>query len=165
MATQHLINLGCRSIAYIGGPRFSPTLDRESAYRAALNRSRLPARKDLIVHLPHNEEATHTMSAEVTKRLLTLKKRPDGIFCYNDAVAYGAMQSILEANLRIPDDLALVGCGNYRYNDFMQVPLRSIDQDTVSLGMEAAQMALRLIELPADKVPCVRRMSLSNHAW
>jgi LacI family transcriptional regulator len=141
LATQHLINLGRRSIAYIGGPLFSPTLQRETAYR-----------EDLIVHLPQNEEATHIMSAEATKRLMTLKKRPDAIFCYNDAAAYGAMQGIVEANLKIPNDIALVGCGNYRYNDFMQVPLTSIDQDTAELGKKAAQMALRFIELSPDKV-------------
>jgi LacI family transcriptional regulator len=152
LATQHLINLGRRSIAYIGGPSFSPTLQRETAYRAALTCAGLPVREDLIVHLPQNEEATHIMSAEATKRLMTLKKRPDAIFCYNDAAAYGAMQGIVEANLKIPNDIALVGCGNYRYNDFMQVPLTSIDQDTAELGKKAAQMALRFIELSPDKV-------------
>jgi hypothetical protein len=54
-------------------------------------------------------------------------ERPDGIFCYNDPVAMGSMRAILEAGLKIPEDIAVVGCGNLFYADLLRVPLTSID--------------------------------------
>src|SRR5438552_9220250 len=46
----------------------------------------------------------------------------DAIFCYNDPVAVGAMQAVLDAGLRIPADIALLGCGNIHFDDYLRVP-------------------------------------------
>jgi LacI family transcriptional regulator len=78
--------------------------------------------------------------------LLRLDPRPDGVFCYNDPTAMGAMKAILAAGLRIPQDVAVVGCGNVVYADFLRVPLTSVDQDSHSIGEQAANLALSLIE-------------------
>src|SRR5581483_3259230 len=67
---------------------------------------------------------------------------PDGVFCYNDPAAVGAMQAILEAGLRIPEDIAVVGCGNLPYSGYLRVPLTSVDQRSFHLGEEAARLAL-----------------------
>jgi LacI family transcriptional regulator len=48
--------------------------------------------------------------------------------------------------LRVPDDVALVGCGNIHYDDYLRVPLTSVDQQSAVLGQRAAQMATSLIE-------------------
>ena len=58
----------------------------------------------------------------------------------------GAMQAIWEAGLRIPQDIAVIGCGNVRYGTFLRVPLSSIDQNSAQLGVKAAQLTLRLME-------------------
>jgi LacI family transcriptional regulator len=76
--------------------------------------------------------------------LLFHANRPDGIFCFNDPVALGAMRAILEAGLRIPEDIAVVGCGNLSYSDFLRVPLSSIDQGTAAIAKAAAGLGLRL---------------------
>ena len=47
----------------------------------------------------------------------------DGVFCYNDPLAIGAMNTILEAGLRIPEDIAVIGCGNLHYDGSLRVPL------------------------------------------
>jgi LacI family transcriptional regulator len=80
-----------------------------------------------------------------TKKLLRAKQRPDGIFCFNDPIALGAMRAILDAGLRIPEDIAVVGCGNVLYSDFLRVPLTSVDQDSSTIGRLAAQLALALV--------------------
>jgi LacI family transcriptional regulator len=49
------------------------------------------------------------------RRLLSSEPIPDGVFCYNDPVAVGATRAILEAGLKIPGDVAVVGCGNTRW--------------------------------------------------
>lgn len=78
--------------------------------------------------------------------LLERDPKPDGVFCFNDPLAIGAMGTILEAGLRIPEDVALIGCGNLPNNDWLRVPLSSIDQHSQNVGRRAAELALNLIE-------------------
>jgi LacI family transcriptional regulator len=54
------------------------------------------------------------------------------------------MRAILDAGLRIPEDVAVVGCGNLSYSDFLRVPLSSVDQGSQSIGKHAAALALKL---------------------
>ena len=70
---------------------------------------------------------------------------PDGVFCYNDPVAIGAMRAILEAGLKLPDDIALVGAGNVHYSDVLAVPLTTIDQGTCRIGVLAAELLIARI--------------------
>jgi LacI family transcriptional regulator len=79
-------------------------------------------------------------------RLLERDPRPDGVFCFNDPLAIGAMTTILEAGLRIPEDIALIGCGNHPNNAYLRVPLSSIDQNSQMIGQRAAELVVSLIE-------------------
>ncbi len=141
LATQHLVDIGRRRIAFIGGPAFSPSSDREQAYRAVLSRGKIEVPKEYLVRMSGNEEANHLLGQDCMQRLLTLKPRPDAVFCYNDPTAWGAMIAIFEAGLRIPEDIAILGCGNIFYNALMKVPLTSVDQNAGSLGSEAAELS------------------------
>jgi LacI family transcriptional regulator len=83
---------------------------------------------------------------DAMKELLGLDPLPDGVFCYNDPAAVGALKAILEAGLRVPEDIALIGCGNVHYDALLRVPLSSIDQDSSGIGERAAKLALSLVE-------------------
>jgi LacI family transcriptional regulator len=61
-------------------------------------------------------------------------------------MAIGAMNVILDAGLRIPEDIAVVGCGNLNYNDWLRVPLTSIDQRSHLIGQRAGEILLGMIE-------------------
>jgi LacI family transcriptional regulator len=87
--------------------------------------------------------------------LLALRQPPDAVFCYNDMTAIGAIQATLQAGLKIPRDVAIIGCGNFRYADYLQVPLSSIDQDTAELGRAAAQLALSVADSPKARVQSI----------
>ncbi len=80
------------------------------------------------------------------RHLLSLDPRPDGVFCYNDPTAMGALKAILDAGLRVPQDVAVIGCGNVLYAELLRVPLSSIDQDSSAIGERAAKLALGLVE-------------------
>jgi LacI family transcriptional regulator len=80
------------------------------------------------------------------RRLLAQEPRPDGVFCFNDPMAIGAMSAILDAGLKIPDDIALIGCGNQPYDAFLRVPLSSIDQNCRIIGQRTAELVISLIE-------------------
>jgi LacI family transcriptional regulator len=82
------------------------------------------------------------------EEILALKPRPDGLFCFNDIIAVGAMERALEAGLRIPQNMAIVGCGNFHYSSKLQVPLSSVDQKSREIGERAAKMIMTLLEKP-----------------
>jgi LacI family transcriptional regulator len=91
--------------------------------------------------------------AEAMRMLLERNPRPDGIFCHNDPLAIGAMNTILDAGLKIPEDIALIGCGNLHYDDCLRVGLSSIDQHSEKIGQYAAEIILGLIESKVRPAP------------
>jgi len=153
IATEHLIEMGCRRIAHIGGPGISTAIGRLTGYRQALERHGLAAGPEYVIGRDHVDEASDATGYEAMKQLLGLQKAPDGVFCYNDPTAMGAMQAALEKGVRIPQDLALIGAGNVRYAKFLRVPLSSIDQQSGEIGDRAAKLAVRLIEAKTRTKP------------
>jgi len=61
-------------------------------------------------------------------------------------LAMGAMNYALDQGLRIPEDIAVIGCGNLHYDDALSVPLSSIDQHSRRIGEEAARIALAVLK-------------------
>ncbi|ADV83439.1 LacI family DNA-binding transcriptional regulator [Terriglobus saanensis] len=147
LATSHLIEQGCKRIAHIRGPEVSTAVGRLEGYREALAAHKMAPLPGHIVPIgasgDHNGEAG---GYEAAQHLLLARKKPDAIFCFNDPVALGAMRAILDAGLRIPEDVAVVGCGNLAYSDFLRVPLTSVDQGSAQIGKIAAAMALKLAQ-------------------
>ncbi len=146
LATTHLMEIGCKTIAHIGGSDVSTALDREAGYSTTLAKRGLSLPPDYIVKWGHGDDAGDATGYNGMKQLLQLSPRPDGVFCCNDPIAMGAMRALLEAGLQIPGDVAVVGCGNVHYDDLLRVPLTSIDQDSYSLGTGAAKLALGIIK-------------------
>jgi LacI family transcriptional regulator len=153
MATNHLIEIGCRTIAHIGGSDVSTALDRQSGYSFALANHGLGLPPEYIVKYGHGDDAGDGTGYNNMKQLLQLKPRPDGVFCCNDPIAMGALRAILDAGLLIPKDIAVVGCGNVHYDDLLKVPLTSIDQDSNGLGTSAAKLALSIIKQKSKSTP------------
>jgi LacI family transcriptional regulator len=146
LATNHLIEQGCRRIAHIRGPETSTAMGRLEGYKRALAAHSLSALPEHIAPIGiSSDDRGEPGGYEATQKLLCTSPRPDGIFCFNDPIALGAMRAILDAGLRIPEDIAVVGCGNVLYSDFLRVPLTSIDQDSTAIGRHAAELALSLI--------------------
>ena len=144
MATEHLIHLGRKRIAHIGGEKSSTAIDRHQGYRQTLQQRGLGYSEDLVILRSHFEETGDVAGYQCMETLLRKKVRPDAVFCYNDLTAIGAIKATLDHGLRVPQDIAFVGCGNLRYSEYLQVPLSSIDQDTQGQGKSAATLALEL---------------------
>jgi LacI family transcriptional regulator len=151
IATEHLINLGRRRIAYIGGEQINTSVDRLNGYQEALSLNHLPFRCELVAIRSRLEEAGVEMGRHAMSDLLRLKKRPDAVFCYNDLTAVGAIRCLRAEHLRVPEDLAVIGCGNLRLSEYFEVPLSTIDQSTQQQGEEAAKLALSLITRKAKR--------------
>jgi LacI family transcriptional regulator len=146
LATAHLIDAGCRRIAHIGGPNVSTALGRADGFRRALRARDIAVTPEYIEMREHGDDAGDASGYKAMQRLLALAAPPDGVFCYNDPTAMGAMKAVLEAGLRVPDDVAIAGCGNVAYADFLRVPLTSVDQQSDAIGERTARMALALLE-------------------
>ncbi len=142
VATEHLIDRGCQRIAHIRGPAVSTGEGRLGGYQAALESRRLQMPAGYVVKGGYGV----TTGYEAMRRLLAIEPRPDGVFCFNDPVAAGAVKAILEAGLRVPEDIAVVGAGNVHYSDLLRVPLSTIDQGSSALGESAAELLLQVIE-------------------
>jgi LacI family transcriptional regulator len=94
------------------------------------------------------EETGDAVGFAAMQGLLKMEPRPDAVFCYNDLTAVGAIEAVLKAGLRVPQDVAVIGCGNFRYADYLKVPLSSIDHGVTELGRIAGEFALDLLANP-----------------
>lgn len=146
LATNHLIDQGCERIAHIRGPETSTAAGRHEGYRRALVARQKEYDPQYVVSIGSSgDDRGEPGGYEATRKLLEMQPRPDGIFCHNDPAALGAMRAIVDAGLRIPEDIAVVGCGNLSYSDFLRVPLTSVDQNSAEIGKLAAELALNLV--------------------
>jgi LacI family transcriptional regulator len=145
LATEHLIEVGCRRIAHIAGAKVSTALHRQEGYRQALAKHRLPTSRELVVTRAYGDDRGDASGYQAMQLLLRLERRPDGVFCYNDPTAMGAMQAVLDAGLDVPRDVAIVGCGDVHYAPYLRVPLSSVAQQSDEMGRAAGRLALSLI--------------------
>jgi LacI family transcriptional regulator len=138
LATAHLIERGCCRIAHLRGPQIGLAEKRLKGYIACLKKNKLTAPARYVVDAGFQDHTGYL----AMKQLLAARPIPDGVFCYNDPVAIGAMKALREAGLRVPEDVAVVGAGNVHYSDALAVPLSTIDQKTREIGARAAELLL-----------------------
>ncbi|WP_213805556.1 LacI family DNA-binding transcriptional regulator [Granulicella sp. dw_53] len=148
MATRHLVEMGRKRIAHIGGKNTSPSLDRLRGFRKVMEEERLQVPEGYVAVRERVEEAGDAVGFAAMQELLRLEPRPDAVFCYNDLTAVGAIEALLAAGLKVPEDVAVIGCGNFRYANYLKVPLSSIDHGTAELGRIAGELALDLSANP-----------------
>jgi len=153
LATEHLIARGCCRIAHLRGPQIGIAAERLMGYRRALAKHGLRPNLQYVVPGGHRDDTGY----EGMRKLLDINPFPDGVFCYNDPVAIGAMRAILEVEFNLPDDICLVGAGNIHYSDQVAVPLTTVDQGTCRIGALAAEL---LVERIASKYPMPPRKIL-----
>lgn len=147
--TTALIELGHRRILHLTGQDGSLTsLERAAGYRAALEQHGISYDPQLVRQAAAGAPGGY---CEVKKAYggLTYDEIPTAIFAYNDAIAMGAYKGLHELNLRIPQDVAVVGYGNLEIAEFCSPPLTTVDQSPDEIGLHAANLLL-------DKI-CGRR--------
>lgn len=171
VATEHLIEQGCRRIAHISGPMSTNGRARLDGYRKALQKHRLRTPAEYIVSGAHEDSSGYG----AMKKLLSLDQPPDGVFCYNDPVAMGALKAVLEAGLDVPNDVAVIGAGNIHYSDLLRIPLSTINQNSMGVGKTAAEVLLERMEsktplppkrvlFPAEVIARESSLRLNQHA-
>jgi LacI family transcriptional regulator len=152
LATEHLLAQGCRRIAHIRGPAVSTGRGRLQGYRRALGRAGVKIQPEYVVEGQYGDSGGY----HAMLRLLSLRPPPDGVFCYNDPVAAGAIKAVLEAGFKVPEHIAIIGAGNVHYSDLLRIPLSTVDQSCSLIGERAAELLSETID--AKKRPEPRRI-------
>ena len=146
LATQHLIDIGCKQIAHIRGPETSPGLQRFEGYNRVLARNGRNVIDEYVITERKGDVGTKQHGEDAMKQLLSRTPKPDGVFCFNDPLAMGAINEAVNQGLRIPDDIAIIGCGNLQNDESLRIPLSSINQHSRRIGEEAARLVLNILK-------------------
>lgn len=150
-AVRHLLDLGHRRIAYISGiPVHADSRERRLGYEQALHDAGLPLDERLIVEGNFTEQSG-TLALEA---LLARGVHFSAIFAGNDQMAYGARLGLYRHQLRVPEDVALVGFDDLIGSAYATPPLTTVRQNMLEQGRRAAHGILALIdEKPLDLAP------------
>ncbi len=143
LATRHLLALGHRRIAHIAGPIDEwDGVERQRGYEQALLAAGLAVERGLIVRGDNRPEG----GLAAMNRLLALPNPPTAVFCYNDAIALGAMRAAHAAGRSIPADLSVVGYDDIDLAPYLEPPLTTVAQPKREMGAMAVQMVLDLLK-------------------
>lgn len=155
MATDHLIQLGHRRIAFItGDPAHPDAVEREQGYRAALEAAGIAFQANLVAPGQFHEESGRL----AMEHLLQARQRFTGVFAANDQMAFGAALALHQRGLRVPDDMSLVGFDDLAASVYALPPLSTVHQPGYELGRLAATAMLQLLAggKPRIEVPAPR---------
>lgn len=140
-ATQHLIKLGYKRIGTITGSKNSTVgIDRSEGYLKALSNAHQEVDESLIAEGDFSEISGYN----AMKKLLPAK--PDAIFAASDIMAVGAIRAIQESDLRIPEDIAIVGFDDIPLGTLTKIQLTTIRQPIMKFGIKAVELLIDLIE-------------------
>ncbi|WP_139491769.1 LacI family DNA-binding transcriptional regulator [Brevibacillus dissolubilis] len=141
---EHFYLLGHREIAHIGGnPNAVIAGLRTDGFRQSLREYGLTVREDWIVH---GEDFFEESGYRAMKKLLGGEELPQAVFAASDLMAFGAIRAIKESGLRIPEDVAIIGCDDIDACRYIDPPLTTVRQDKVKMGKLAAYMLSDLID-------------------
>ena len=142
-AVEHLMALGHRRIAFLGGDASMTTQhERVSGYRDALQGAGLPFDPELVFSSLPNRAG----GAEAIRVALASARRPTAAVCYNDIVAMGATRALALAGMTVGCDFAVVGFDDIVEAEHNAPPLTTVSANTSEMGARAAQSLLGLID-------------------
>jgi DNA-binding LacI/PurR family transcriptional regulator len=146
VALEHLLALGHRKIAFMKGQSFSS--DAEDRWKAVCRVTQelgLEMDPDLIVNL-ESDDPSPQVGYPYAKQLLARKKPFTALFAYNDISAIGAIRAMQEEDLRIPQDVSVVGFDDIQWAAFHTPSLTTVRQPLGKMGQIAAETLIRMIE-------------------
>lgn len=147
-ATSHLIESGCRNIAYLAvSKNLSINHKRMKGYQDALKKYNIPYKDQLVINCGNDD-------AENLRKIGTLlqnRRRPDGIFASVEKLAVSTYEAARNCGLEMPKDLKLVGFSNMAVASILNPALTTITQPAYEIGKEAASMLFHILEQQEKK--------------
>ena len=134
LATEHLIKRGCKQILHFRGA-YQPqiTIDRFLGYKDALEKYHIPfdQKKIILCENGYEKEGYHA-----AKKVFEMGIQFDGLFAVTDLSAIGAIQFFKSQKIKIPDEVSVVGFGNWRLSKFTVPSITSVDQAGIEMGKQ-----------------------------
>lgn len=156
MATQHLLDNGCKRVAFIGGANHLDIVKRRKhGYLEALRNNKMPIEKELVVCRKIDYEEGK-IAAET---LLALPNPPDAILAMNDTLAFAAIEVIKSHGLRVPNDVALIGYTDEQHANYIEPKLSAVSHQTYEMGETAC--LLLIDQIRGDKA--IRQVMIPTH--
>jgi len=138
-ATEHLIQQDCKRIAHFTSTlNISIFTERLRGYREALVNNGLKYDESMVIS--SNLQAEDGRNSML--QLLKLAEIPDGIFSASALSIAGAMQVLKEKNIKVPEEVALIGFSNESFMLFTEPPITAVDQHSMRMGNAAAEIFL-----------------------
>jgi len=144
LATETLLKHGHRRVGFVNVAAKEPApLGRLEGYRQALANYGIPFDEALVRFIEEPFEGIATSTYDCVLSLLQMSDPPTGIFCFNDMMALGAYDAVRKSNLRIPEDVAIVGFDNVEILAAqIHPPLTTIELPVFEMGQLAVRMLL-----------------------
>lgn len=149
LATKHLIDTGCRKIAHIisGPTELEIFRERHRGYQQALEDNNIDYRKDYVLKTNSSIEE----GKRAVDLLFNLPEKPDAIFSASDFVALGAIQELQARNIKVPEEVSVIGFANEPFTDFLELSISTVDQFPLEMGRTAARVYLNQENDPDSK--------------
>ncbi|MGV1011165.1 MAG: LacI family DNA-binding transcriptional regulator [Flavobacterium sp.] len=146
-ATEHLINRGCKKIAHIRGP-INPqnAIDRFLGYKKALEKNNIPFDSKLVYTC---KNVTFEEGKEFAEQIIKDHPDVDGIFVITDLVAVGVLAYFNENNIKVPQQVKIIGFSNWFMSQVITPKLSTVDQPSYEMGVQS--FSLLLEEMNANK--------------
>ncbi len=148
MAVEHLIALGRRAIAFVGGPQEI----RQVADRLEGARQVVAEHPGVSIEIIHTRALSVIEGREAGNAILAREPadRPDAVFAANDLIAMGVLQALnMQGSLHVPRDIALIGYDDIDFASASVVPMSSIRQPSALIGKTAVEILIEEAEEPA----------------
>ena len=146
---KHLVEQKCKRIAHIAGFNHTRIYEnRIRGYKDALVDYGLPVEEELIIESNLRVDD----GRRIMQALLELPNRPDAVYAAGDFAALGALQVLLENNIKVPEEIALVGFSDEPFASYVNPSITSINQHSTQIGKMAAEALLNRINNPTEKV-------------
>ena len=155
-AVKYLMDLGhTRIVHFAGPPSSSHTEERIEGFRHAFSESTLAFHEDMIVSVGSRHEESYGKTLHYF-RARPRDEYPTAIVCFNDQQALAILTALKELNIRVPDDISIIGNDDISYARIYPVPLTTIRAPQREIGERAAELLIRNIEssklLPVERV-------------
>jgi LacI family transcriptional regulator len=142
LAMRHLYQLGHRQIAFMRGQTFSSDSDdRWKSLMAVTKELGLQVQPELVIQLEQNLSSPE-LGYPVVQQLLTQKRPFTALVSFNDIAAIGAIRAFRDKNIRVPEDVSIVGFDDIQSAAFHNPSLTTIRQPLYSMGLTSARILL-----------------------
>ena len=155
-AIRYLIGLGHRRIGFLDASHPNGNDEKIDGYRQALAQSGIELDPDLVIATNGHYSRQGFFALDT---LMSTRNRPTAVFADNDSLALGALHWCHRNNVRVPQDLAIMGYDNIAFTEFAEPPLSTVNYDVDAVSRMAVDRLMRLIgagdHLPEPRITLI----------